>query len=509
MSLKRQVVSGIILVSLAQLFARTLLFASNLVLPKLLAPSVFGLSATAMMVIGALNLFQDIGFESALIYRRKNVEEASDTTFWFTIGISVVLASITYATAPWVARLFGKDPAALIPILRVLALTFVFSSFGRLPLALLSRQLDFRRRIFPEMTSSFLATGMAIFLAFRGAGVWSLVWRELIRTGLLTCLAWTVSPYRPRLRFSLPVARELFAYGKHIISSQGLIFLITNIDNVFVTRLAGDVAFGQYVVAYQWSNTPAVQINSVINQVMFPTFSKLADGDPEQIRQLRARYYLTSVRYVTWLTAPIMAAMMLFARPFIVDLYGDAWLPAIMPLQLLAVYGFIRSVAANMGSIFRAMGKPQWLTYIALWRLLTMAAALYPVTVRWGILGVSWLSVAVAAADFMIASWSVGKLVEAPWGAYVRMLIPTCAAAFAGAVLARWLYPALPFARSVYDLLLAGVILASVYVVGLCLLDAQFRAVLRNGLRLTMRQVRERSHLRQQPQASGAPDSEH
>ncbi len=508
MSLKRQVVSGIMWVSAAQLLARVLVFASNLVLPKLLAPSVFGLVGTAMIVIGALNLFHDIGFEAALIYRRKDVEQASDTTFWLTVGISLGLAFVTYVSAPLVARLFDKDTAVLIPILRVLALTFVISGFGRLPLALLNRELNFRRRIFPEMTSSIVATAIAIYLAFHGAGVWSLVWRELIRVGLLTALVWTVSPYRPRLRFSPPLARELFAYGKHIVSSQGLIFLITNIDNIFVTRLAGDVAFGQYVVAYQWSNTPAVQINSVISQVMFPTFSRLADGDPAQIRQLRARYYLTAVRYVTWLTAPIMAAMLLFARPFIADLYGQAWLPAIVPLQLLAIYGFIRSVAANMGSVFRAAGKPQWLTYIALWRLVTMAAALYPVTKLWGIVGVSVLSVAVAVVDFLISGWLIGKLVEAPWRAYVRLLIPTCVAAFAGAALARWLYPALPFAKAVYNLLLAGVVLVSAYGVMAYLLDAQFRTTVRNAVRQALRLVRERVHSRQRPPATGEPGSE-
>lgn len=480
MSLKRQVVSGVIWVTLAQLFARVLIFASNLVLPKLLAPSIFGLAGTAMIVIGALNLFQDIGFESALIYRRKNVDEASDTTFWLIIGISLFLTAIAYLSAPLTARLFDKDPAALIPVLRALALTFIISSFGRLPLVLLSRELNFRRRVVPEIASSVVATAIAIFLAFRGAGVWSLVWRELIRSILLTSLVWMVTPYRPRFRFNPALARELFDYGKHIVSSQGLIFLITNIDNIFVTRLAGTVAFGHYVLAYQWSNTPATQINSVISQVMFPTFAKLADGDPAQIRQLRARYYLMTVRYVTWLTTPLLAGMMLFARPFITDFYGAAWAPAIVPLQLLAIYGFIRSIAANMGSVFRAMGKPQWLTYIALWRLLTMAAALYPVTIRWGIVGVSWLSVAVAVADFLIASWLVGKLLEAPWRAYARMLIPTCIAAFAGGFLALEVYPYLPLAKAIYNLALAGVILVISYAVFLWLIDAQLRSTLRS-----------------------------
>ena len=96
-------------------------------------------------------------------------------------------------------------------------------------------------------------------------------------------------------------------------------------------------------------------------------------------------------------------------------LYGITWAPVIVPLQWLAVYGLIRSLAANMGSIFRGLGKPQWLTYIAIWRLITMVLLLYPAIAWNGIVGVSILSVAVAIVDFIIAGDLVGRLVVAPW----------------------------------------------------------------------------------------------
>ena len=115
-------------------------------------------------------------------------------------------------------------------------------------------------------------------LAYRGFGVWSLVWREIIRQSLATLLVWPVSSYRPRLRFDMGIARELFDYGKHIVSSQALIFLITNVDNAFVGRYAGKTALGQYQWAYNLSNRPAMLINRTVSQVMFPTFSKLAEG---------------------------------------------------------------------------------------------------------------------------------------------------------------------------------------------------------------------------------------
>jgi lipopolysaccharide exporter len=229
-------------------------------------------------------------------------------------------------------------------------------------------------------------------------------------------------------------------------------------------------------------------VTSVVSQVMFPTFSKLADGNLAQLGQIRARYYLTTMRYISWLTVPIAIAMILFASEFFLGIYGPTWAPAIVPLQLLAIYGLIRSVAANMGSIFRGLGKPQWLTYIATWRLITMLVTLYPVTKRWGINGVSALSVIVAIVDFVISATLVSRLVEVRWRAYADMLIPTCAAAIAAGLLAQGAYNVLPLHKASIKLLIAGAVMVVLYGLFAWLVDRRFRDAARmiagQGLRL-------------------------
>jgi PST family polysaccharide transporter/lipopolysaccharide exporter len=295
-----------------------------------------------------------------------------------------------------------------------------------------------------------------------------------------------VSPWRPRLRFNTRLAREMLGYGKHIVSSQTLIFLITNVDNAIVGRYAGQAALGYYQFAYNLSNLPATQITSIINQVMFPTFSKLSD---ENRAQTRVRYYLTTVRYVTWLTVPIAVATILFAPNFILGLYGETWAPAIVPLQMLAIYGLIRSIAANMGSIFRAMGKPQWLTFIAAGRLTVMLLALYPVTKIWGITGVSILSAAVAVIDFVVSAHLVNRLIDAPLIAYARLLAPTLMAALASGFVALRIYPHLPLAKTSYRLAACGVILVVAYLLLAMVFDRRLRETLRYYRRAVARNV--------------------
>ena len=502
MSLKRQVAGGMFWVTVVQMSGQGITMLVGLVLPKLLSPSQMGLAGMAMLAISALELFQDVGLEAALIYRRKDVKEASDTVFIVVIVSSLIIFVIAYMFAPLIGRFF-REPA-VVPILRVLALTLPISSLGRVPYVLLGRELDFRRRMFPELTSSLIASAVVVVLAFRGFGVWSLVWREIIRQILATLLVWPMTSYRPKLHFSMPIARELFDYGKHIMSSQTLIFLITNVDNAFVGRYAGETALGQYQWAYNLSNRPATTINSIVSQVMFPTFSKLTEGDHQKMAEVRARYYFTLMHYIAWIMAPITIATILFARNFILDIYGPAWAPAIVPLQLLAVYGFIRAIAANMGSIFRAMGKPQWLTSIALWRLITMVVTLWVVLVPLGlgIKGVSWLSLVVAVIDFVICAVLVNRLMAAPAIAYVHRIVPALTAALTAGFIAHWLYPRLPLPRPSLRLLAAGVLLVMLYAILVWLIDPPFRATLRMGAAALRRLPAQRSRSVPTPEAS-------
>ena len=479
MSLKRQVLSGLFWVSLAQMLGRGLSTVTTLILAYKLGPEALGLVGAATLAINAFQFLQDIGFDAALVYRRGDVDDASHTAFFVVIVSSALICLVAALTAPWAASLLRQP---IVPIVRVMALTMLISGLGRVPYILLSRDLSFQRKVFPELAANTIGSLTSIILAFAGVGLWSIVWGEIVRTALTSALVWFVTAWRPRLRFSMQIARELFGYGKHIVLSQTLIFLITNVDNAIVSRYAGSNALGQYQFAYNLSNRPATQITSVLSQVMFPTFAKLAGGDAGQTR---ARYYLTTIRFVAWVTVPIAAATILFAPEFILGLYGEPWAAAILPLQMLAIYGLIRSIAANMGSIFRALGKPQWLTYIAAWRLTTMLLTLYPVVTRWGINGVSVLSVIVAVVDFCISATLIGRLVKAPWRAYARIVLPAALAALGGGLAAHALYPYLPLPRTALNLAAAGVILVAVYGGLIWLLDGEFRTTVRRyGSRL-------------------------
>ncbi len=420
MTLRQKVSYGLLWEGGAMIAGRALSLVVTLLLARMLAPSSFGLVSIATLAINSLIFFQELGFGAALIYRQDEVDKASHTAHWTIIASSALLYVIAFLAAPLVAQFFRSPEVTAV--LRVLALTIVISSLSRVPYSLLYKELDFRRKVLPEFLASFGGNVAALILVIIGWGVWGLVWGQVVDSVLRTGLVYWACSWRPRLIFDRELFRQLFGYGKHVATSQVLIFGVTNIDDLFVGRMLGETALGQYGMAYRISNLPATNITRLVTRVTFPAFSQL-QGDIGRMRNA----YFRMVRYVTFLAVPVAVATVIFAQDFVHIVLTDAWAPIVVPLQLLAIYGLLRSVAANMGTIFQAGGKPQWLSSIALWRFITMAVLLYPAIKLGGVNGVCLLSAVVALVDFFISGILSNRILQARMSAYWRVLLPLLA----------------------------------------------------------------------------------
>jgi len=435
----------------------------------MLLPAEFGLVAMANIAIDFLQMFRELGFSSALIYYKGNTRKAADTTFVTLLVIAVVLTAAALIAAPFVAA-FYRTPE-LADVVRALAVNILISAFGQVQLSLLAKNLSFRERLLPDLVPVVAYGLVAVFLALTGMGVWSLVIASIVNSALTSVLAWVVVPWwRPRLRFERGIARELFDYGIHIVGSSWLVFFITNLDSTFIGRVLGVEQLAYYGFAYSTANLPATHISRIIGQVLFPAYSEI-QGNVEAFR----RAFFRTLHYVSLLSIPLGVGMIAFAGPFILTIYGQRWAPSIVPLQWLGIYGLLRSVAVNMGSVFKAGGKPHWLTSIALFRLAVMGIFLYPAARYYGIVGVSVLSAVVSVVDFVISVVLSNRIVRGRLSEYVRVLWVACLFSPASAAAGRWTYVRVSAGHGLIGLLTAGALMVFLYSVAVLVFDGEVR----------------------------------
>ncbi len=471
MTLRQQAAAGTFWVGISTVVRTFFQMVTKYVLARMLFPADFGLVAMAYIAIDFLQMFREMGFSSALIYHKGDTHKAADTTFLTLVAIAVLLVVAALVAAPTVAS-FYRTPE-LTPVMRALSINLLLSAFGQVQLSLLAKNLAFRERLLPDLVPTVAYGVIAVLLALMGLGVWSLVIAKVVNSILTSVLAWIVVPWwRPRLRFDRDMAKELFDYGIHIVGSSWLVFFITNLDNTFIARLLGAEPLAYYGFAYSTANLPATHISRIVGQVLFPAYSKIQ----EDVGALRRAFFRT-LHYVSLLSIPVAVGMIAFAAPFILTIYGQKWAPSIVPLQLLGIYGLLRSVAVNMGSVFKAGGKPNWLTSIALGRLAVMGILLYPAARYYGINGVSVLSALVSVVDFVVSAVLTNRIIRGKVSEYIGALGGAFSFSLLSGFVARLLYEQISAGHGLISLIMAGLLMVMLYAGLVFTFDREIRQI--------------------------------
>ena len=141
MSLKHKVFHGAIWLSGAAFARKIISFATTIVLARILEPTVFGLYALAFVVIDGFGLFKSMGIDSALIQRKDKVDVAAHTAFFIIPSFGIVIYLVLLLCSPVIA--YFMESQELAAVICALGLVFVISSFQRVPLVLLERNMKF------------------------------------------------------------------------------------------------------------------------------------------------------------------------------------------------------------------------------------------------------------------------------------------------------------------------------------------------------------------------------
>ena len=417
-SLSKRVVRGGIWVFALRFTNRGLGFIRTIILARLLVPADFGLLGIAMLAIATLETFSQTGFGAALIQKKDNVESYLDTAWTVSVIRGIVLFLILFLSAPVIAKFFNSPQATLI--IRVIAVSTLLSGFRNIGILFFQKELEFNKQFFYELSGTLVDLTVAITLAFILRNVWALVWGGLAANFVRLFMSYIIQPYRPRIKFEKEKFQELFVFGRWVVGSGILVFLITQGDDIFVGKMLGVTALGLYQMAYLISNLPATEITKVISQVAFPAYSKLQDELPK-LREA----YLKVLQLTAFISIPLAGGIFILAPEFTQIFLGDKWMPVVPALQVLALWGMIRSLGATTGAVFQSTGKPEILTNVQFVHLILLAILIYPLSIEWGILGTSLAVILATLIPVSVAFYMVVKVIRCKtWNFWKMIVLP-------------------------------------------------------------------------------------
>jgi len=381
-NLSKRVVEGGAWVFALRILNRGLGLVRLVILARILAPADFGLMGIALLAMATLETFSQTGFDAALIQKKEDVESYLNSAWTITIIRGIFLFVILYLIAPYVA-IFFKSPEAE-SIIQVIGFSILFLAFTNIGIIYFQKELEFNKQFIYQLSGTLADFIVAVSAALILKSVWALVFGLLAGNFVRFIASYLIHPYRPRLSSDWGKAKELFGFGKWILGSSILIFLITQGDDIFVGKVLGITALGFYQLAYRLSNMPATEITHVISQVTFPAYSKL-QGDIPRLKEA----YLKVLQLTVFLSFPIAGMIFVLAPDFTRIFLGKKWMPMVPAMQVLVWWGLIRSIGATTGPIIYAVGRPKILAKYQLFQLFMLIILIYPLTMHLGILGTS------------------------------------------------------------------------------------------------------------------------
>jgi O-antigen/teichoic acid export membrane protein len=183
--------------------------------------------------------------------------------------------------------------------------------------------------------------------------------------------------------FGLEGMRDLFSFGAWISGARIAWHLGQSADDVIVGKLLGDGPLGLYAVARQLSTMPMQKVMFVLNQVLFPAYSRLA-GDVAQARS----YFLKSVGLASLVFCPLMWGMSAVGADFTKIILGERWTGATLALQLVALTVPFQVIGYLLTPLTDAMGRPD-VSFRNVLTLLTVVPLAVFLGARWGVNGVA------------------------------------------------------------------------------------------------------------------------
>lgn len=404
---------------------RVILF---LVLARLLAPADFGIVALAAAIVFVLELLVKQDLATSIIQRHEIDPDHADTAFWASLAAGVVVFAAVFAGAGLIARVLGQPELA--PILRAISPLLLIAPLSQVQQAWLKRQLEFRALALRLLAGQLVGGGLAVWLAYRGAGATSLVVQAVAQEAVGAAVLWRVAGWRPRMRFDLERYRELLTTGVRFLGLQLVSQVRSRGDDFLIGTFLGPGPLGFYVLGRRFCQSLQRLIAGSVNQVTWSAFARL-QMEPFRLGEA----VLRTGRMLSLLLFPALVGLAAVIPEVIFGVIGERWAPAIPVVRALAVMVGVQTLLYPALSALSATGGVQLRLKLEAVQAVVCISAL-AAAVPWGIEAAAW---AYAAAVTLLAPWLLARSLSLlPVGmlAYLRSQVaPLIAAAVLGGAL--------------------------------------------------------------------------
>jgi O-antigen/teichoic acid export membrane protein len=428
-NLRAKTTRGAVLVGGASLAEQASRLARNMLLTRLLAPSVFGTMAIIMSSSSIVGSLSDVGLRVSVIRNPRGREPAYlNAAWWLAMGRGLGVYTICFVMAPWVARFYGN--LEISALLRVALLSIVLEGAMSPRCCLPQKEMKFGRWAAISNGGAVCGVILTVILTFFLPGVWALAIGYCSENVFRCLLSYILCPGLPSLGWDRDAVRDLLSYSRGAYGLSFLNLIFTRIDIFVLAKLYSPAALGLYTMAVYLVQTPTGFIQNMVASALLPAFAHVQE-DHERIN----RVLLEATSWLIVLGLPAVVVVWLYAPSLLTVIYGARYLKSAGPLVVASAVAFLSVLNGVITDAFSAMGRPALHRRAVAASAVIMIIAIYPACKILGVVGAQIAALVAIGASYVLQLMRIRGLTGLDLARYAAKFVPAglvCAALLCG-----------------------------------------------------------------------------
>lgn len=377
-------------------------FVIGIILARLLSPYDYGVVGLTAIFIAISNVFIDAGFANCLIRNQHRTEKDMSTAFIFNIVVGFLCYGILCGVTPVVSKWF-EEPL-LIPLLKIVGLNIILNSLCIVQTAILTAKLNIRLQTIINLVAQIPAGIIAIFLAYKGFGVYSLALQTVISSFIRVVLLWLFAKWYPKEKFDLVAFRDLWKFGSKLLGANLIGTIFNQIYSVIIGKFIGKKELGYFSKANSLCLNVDGITSGIVQKVALPVLARYQENEimlTEKFREI--------MRLLVMFIAPLTAILCFASDDIIVLLWTEKWLYCSLLFKVLIVGIMLNPVGQMSLSLMQTVGRTDLVLKLEFPKKLVYCIYLF-IGFHYGVVGLAVAQVFINVTGGLINVWATRRL---------------------------------------------------------------------------------------------------
>ncbi|MGD9998938.1 MAG: oligosaccharide flippase family protein [Ilumatobacteraceae bacterium] len=368
-----------------------------LLLTRLIGPADYGLYAGSLAVVYVLTTLAQLGTEAYLM--RLPADEAVPERFHQ--AFSLVLVSSTVVTIASVAGIVAIGAIAgggsYVAPFALLCVSIPVNALWAPSQALIERDLRYRSIAILEVVSDGVLYGVALPMAWAGAGVWAPICGWIASQAWLLAGSARVARFRPRWAWDRHEARKMTRFGLGYSSGSWILAHPTEIVNpLIIGPQLGAAAVGQVALALRLIDTLGF-VQRATRRLSLVIFGRV------QRDRTRLQRAVTDAGALQLVAVGLPLALFgLVATDAVPWLFGDEWREAAVVFPLLSLTFFVTALFNVQSYALSVLQRNAPVVVGSVLQVAVLVGAALVLVPRNGLEGIGWARLAGVAGLVVI-----------------------------------------------------------------------------------------------------------